>query len=99
MKTGQPVNVKVSSYDFSRYGTIDGILEYISATTFTNDDNSRYYMGRVSIAQNHVGKDPQKNLIVPGMTVQADIVTGSKSILAYLLKPIHNSITSAFSER
>jgi len=99
MKTGQPVNVKVSSYDFSRYGTIDGILEYISATTFTKDDNSRYYMGRVSIAQNHVGKDPKTNIIVPGMTVQADIVTGSKSILAYLLKPIHNSITSAFSER
>ena len=99
MKTGQPVNVKVSSYDFSRYGTIDGILEYISATTFTKDDNSRYYMGRVSIAQNHVEKDPKTNIIVPGMTVQADIVTGSKSILAYLLKPLHNSITSAFSER
>lgn len=99
MKVGQDVNVKISSYDFSRYGTIDGVLEYISATTFSNDDDSRYYMGRVSISQNYVGNDPKKNLIVPGMTVQADIVTGSKSILAYLLKPIHTSVTSAFSER
>jgi len=99
MKVGQPVNVKISSYDFSRYGTIDGILEYISATTFTDDDDTRYYTGRVSIAQNYVGSDPKKNLILPGMTVQADIVTGNKSILAYLLKPIHTSVTTAFTER
>jgi membrane fusion protein, adhesin transport system len=99
IKTGQSVNVKVSSYDFSRYGTIEGVLEYISATTFVNDDGSRYYMGRVSIAKNYVGHNERKNLIVPGMTVQADIVTGAKSILAYLLKPIHTSVTTAFSER
>jgi HlyD family secretion protein/adhesin transport system membrane fusion protein len=99
IKTGQAVNVKVSSYDFSRYGTIEGILEYISATTFVNDDGTRYYMGRVSIEKNYVGANERKNLIVPGMTVQADIVTGAKSILAYLLKPIHTSVTTAFSER
>lgn len=99
VKTGQKVNVKVSSYDFSRYGTIEGTLEYISATTFVNDDNSRYYMGRVSVSQNYVGNDSKKNIILPGMTVQADIVTGAKSILAYLLKPIHNSVTTAFTER
>ena len=99
MKTGQLVNVKVSSYDFSRYGTIEGVLEYISATTFVNEDGTRYYMGRVSIEKNYVGRDSKQNLIVPGMTVQADIVTGGKSILAYLLKPIHTSITTAFTER
>ncbi len=99
VKTGQSVNVKISSYDFSRYGTIEGVLEYISATTFVNDDGTRYYMGRVSIAKNYVGNNEQENLIVPGMTVQADIVTGAKSILAYLLKPIHTSVTTAFTER
>ena len=99
VKTGQSVNVKISSYDFSRYGTIEGVLEYISATTFVNDDGTRYYMGRVSIEKNYVGNNDTKNLIVPGMTVQADIVTGAKSILAYLLKPIHTSVTTAFTER
>ena len=99
IKTGQTVKVKISSYDFSRHGTIDGILDHISATTFIDIDGSRYYMGRVSIAQNYVGSDPKKNIIVPGMTVQADIVTGNKSILAYLLKPIHRSVTTAFTER
>ena len=99
VKTGQSVNVKISSYYFSRYGTIEGVLEYISATTFVNDDGTRYYMGRVSIEKNYVGNNEKKNLIVPGMTVQADIVTGAKSILAYLLKPIHTSVTTAFTER
>lgn len=96
---GQDVNVKVSSYDFSRYGLVEGKLKYISATTFANDDGTRYYMGRVSLEKNYVGKDSSQNLIVPGMTVQADIVTGSKSILSYLLKPINNAISVAFSER
>ncbi len=99
IRTGLPVKVKIGSYDYARYGAINGELIYISATTFVKADGVRYYMGRVSLARNYVGTDPKKNLIVPGMTVQADIVTGKKSILAYLLKPIRNSVTTAFSER
>lgn len=99
VKTGQQVNVKVSSYDFSRYGTALGKLEYLSPTTFAAEDNSRYYLGRVSLKRNYIGKDKSQNLILPGMTVQAEIVTGQKSILEYLLKPIHRSINSAFRER
>ena len=99
IQIGQKVTVKFSSYDFSRYGTVEGKLEYISATTFVNTDNSRYYLGRVSLSKNYVGNDPKYNIILPGMTVQADIITGNKSILAYLLKPIHTSVSTAFSER
>lgn len=99
IKIGQEVRVKVSSYDFARYGTVKGKLEYVSATTFVNEDGSRYYLGKVSLEKNYVGKDPARNLIIPGMTVEADIVTGSKTILTYLLKPIHTSIATAFTER
>jgi len=99
IRIGLPVKIKIGSYDYSRYGAVEGELIYISATTFVKADGVRYYMGRVSLAKNYVGPDPKKNLIVPGMIVQADIVTGNKSILAYLLKPIRNSITTAFSER
>ena len=99
IKLGQEVKVKISSYDFSRYGTVHGKLEYISATTFINDDGTRYYLGKVSLEKNYVGQDATRNLIIPGMTVEADIVTGTKTILAYLLKPIHTSITTAFTER
>lgn len=98
LKIGQPVQVKFSSFDFSRYGSIKGKLEQISATTFSDDQNGRYYQGKILLEQNHVGNNPN-NLIMPGMTVMADIITGDKTILQYLLKPIHISIKTAFSER
>lgn len=98
IKIGQPVQVKFSSYDFSRYGSVQGKLGQISATTFSDDKGGRYYQGRVTLDQTHVGHDPN-NMIIPGMTVMADVITGEKTILQYLLKPIHVSLKTAFSER
>lgn len=99
LKVGQPARVKVSAFDFSRYGVIEGELEFISATTFVNEQNQSFYKGRIKLATDHVGPDPTRNLILPGMTVQADIITGNKTVLAYLLKPIHTSLDNAFRER
>ncbi len=97
---GQPVEIKVSSFDFARYGTIEGTVQSISATTFADEaKGTSYYLGRVALKQNHLGKDPMLNKILPGMEVESNIVTGSKTILAYLLKPIHTSLNSALSER
>lgn len=98
LKPGQDVKVKISSYDFSRYGLIDGQLEHISASTFSSEGGERYYQGRIRLQKQYVGKDAH-NTITPGMTVMAEIVTGEKTILQYLLKPIHNSLKTAFSER
>lgn len=99
IRIGQDVRIKVRSYDFSRYGAVNGTLEFITATTFLDKQNEPYYRARVSLSQNYVGKLPGLNTILPGMTVEADIVTGKKTILSYLLKPIHLSIRSALSER
>lgn len=99
LRVGQPARVKVSAFDFSRYGVIEGTLEFLSATTFVNEEGRSYYKGRIVLDKNHVGPDPKKNLILPGMTVEADIITGEKTVLAYLLKPIHTSLNSAFRER
>lgn len=98
IRIGQDVQVKFSTYDFSRYGVVMGTLEHISASTFTGNQGERFYQGRITINQNHVGKD-HHNLILPGMTVMADIITGEKTILQYLLKPIHLSMKTAFTER
>lgn len=99
IKLGDKVKVQFSSFEAARYGTVEGKLEYISASTFINPDGSKYYIGRVSLSKNYVGKDPSQNIIVPGMTVQANIITGSKSILTYLLKPIRTNIAAALTER
>lgn len=99
VQVGQTVRVKVSSYDFSRYGAVIGSLEFLSATTFLDEKGQPYYRGRITLSKNYVGNKPEVNPILPGMTVEADIVTGKKTILAYLLKPIHLSLKTAFTER
>lgn len=99
VKVGQNVRIKVRTFNFSRYGSLEGQLDFITATTFMDDQNKPYYRGRIALSQNFVGGLAGKNIILPGMTVEADIVTGKKTILAYLLKPIHLSLRSALSER
>ena len=99
IKVGFPVIIKITSYDFSRYGAINGTVAGLSATTFANKRGQTFYKGVVTLEQNYVGKDPGQNLVLPGMIVNADIITGQKSLLAYFLKPIHKALNSAFSER
>lgn len=97
---GQKVVVKVASYDFVRYGSIPGTLKQISATTYLDDqDKTPYYKGWVTLERPWVGTRPNDNVVLPGMTVQADIITGSKTLLQYLLKPIQVSLAQAFHER
>ncbi len=98
LEIGQAVQVKFSTFDFSRYGSVQGKLEYISATTFAGEQGERYYQGRVLLDKDYVGNDP-RNVIMPGMTVMADVITGRKTILQYMLKPIHLSLRTAFTER
>ncbi|CCQ72473.1 HlyD family type I secretion periplasmic adaptor subunit [Magnetospira sp. QH-2] len=100
VKEGQPVTVKVTSFDFARYGALEGDLESVSATTFIDEQSQQpYYKGMVRLHRNYVGNDPKNNIILPGMTVQADIITGNKTLLEYLLKPIYVSLEQAFHER
>ena len=98
VKKGQRVKIKVSTFDFSRYGTVSGVLEHISATTFEDFDGSRFYRGRVALDKMHVGNNPDRE-ILPGMVIIADIITGKKTIMQYLLKPITVSLQTAFTER
>jgi HlyD family secretion protein/adhesin transport system membrane fusion protein len=94
---GQTVQLKFSSYDFSRYGSVEGHFASISATTFSGENGERYYQGKVYLAKDYVGSESNK--ILPGMTVMADIITGDKTILQYLLKPLQNAASTAFTER
>ena len=91
--------MKFTSYEFARYGSIRGELQSISASTFADENGQPYYKGIVKLAQTHVGSDPGRNLVTPGMTLQAEIQTGTKSLLQYLLKPIYRSLDAGFRER
>jgi adhesin transport system membrane fusion protein len=96
---GEKVKIKVSAFDYSRYGSVSGKLESVSATTFQGQDGHSFYKALIKLDQPYVGGDSASNLITPGMTVQADIITGDKTILQYLLKPIYVAAEGAFHER
>ncbi|MEA1914461.1 MAG: HlyD family type I secretion periplasmic adaptor subunit [Campylobacterota bacterium] len=90
---GQKVRLKLRAFDFSLYGAIESKISYISADTHIDDKDPKkeVYIVHIQSEQQYVGEN--KNLLVkPGMTVDADIITGKKSILDYILKPIIKSL-------
>lgn len=99
VEPGQTADVRVSSYDFARFGSVPGTVRQISATTFLDEQLVPYYRAIIALERDFVGDREGVNPIIPGMTVQADIKTGSKSILDYLLRPVYRGFHSAFRER
>jgi HlyD family secretion protein/adhesin transport system membrane fusion protein len=96
---GQRVRIKISSFEYVRYGTLNGSIAKISPTTFTDENGKPYYKSNVKLERNYMGTIEGVNLIQPGMVVQADIVTGSRTLIEYLLKPIYLALQDSFHER
>jgi len=93
---GQKAVVKFTAYDFSIYGGLDGKLELIGADSVTDERGNTFYTVRVSTINAALsGGQP----IIPGMVAEVDIITGKKTILSYLLKPVLRAKQSAFTER
>ncbi len=99
LKPGQAAKIKISAYDFARHGAVSGKLRSVSASTFQNEDGDSFYKMKIGLDQTFVGSDPKRNIVLPGMTVQADIITGRKTVLQYLLKPMKTVVSDAFYER
>lgn len=99
VRLGQKVEVKVQAYDYSRYGTIAGKVDAISAGTFQDEKTGEpYYKVRVALDRDYAGKTVGKNLLVPGMTLTADILTDRTTLLFYLLGPIRKGFGNAMHE-
>jgi membrane fusion protein, adhesin transport system len=99
VKEGDKAELKVTAYDFSKYGKIKGEVTDISPTTFEQDDKRYYYKVHIRFNPNRSDRFAAVWRLQPGMTVDADIISGSKSLLQYLLKPIYRGVDVAFSER
>lgn len=96
LRPGQKAIVKFTAYDFSIYGGLDATLELIAADSITDERGNTFYTVRVRTAKSTL----EGNLpIIPGMVAEVNIVTGQKSILAYLLKPVLKAKQAAFTER
>jgi adhesin transport system membrane fusion protein len=93
---GQEANVKFTAYDFVVYGGVEGTIEQIGADTLLDSEDEPYY--EVTVRTRNVDFGPEQP-IIPGMTVDVDILTGRKTVLSYLMKPVLRAQQRALSER
>ncbi|TWC34595.1 adhesin transport system membrane fusion protein [Pseudomonas sp. SJZ079] len=96
---GQAAVVKFSAYDYTIYGGLQAKLEQIGADTVTDDDGNSFYVIKLRTDKSHLGSEAHPLLIIPGMVASVDIITGKKSVLSYLLKPIIRARAEALRER
>lgn len=97
--TGQGVDLNISTFDFASYGALHGKLIRLSATTFQSEEGEQYFLATVEPESPYVGPPHDRKKLLPGMTVEAHITTGKKTILDYLLKPINRGMARGFHER
>jgi adhesin transport system membrane fusion protein len=93
---GQQALVKFTAYDFAVHGSLTAILEHIGADTVMDEDGNPYYTVKVRTTESSLGEGKP---IIPGMVAEVDILTGKKTVLAYLLKPVLRAKQYALSER
>lgn len=96
---GQEAMVKFTAYDYTIYGGLKAKLEMIGADTITDDEGNSFYLIQLRTDRSHLGSDEKPLLIIPGMVANVDIITGQKSVLDYLLKPVLKARTEALRER
>lgn len=96
---GQKATVKFTAYDFTIYGGLEAELEHISADSITDEKGDTYYLVRVRTKKNYIGLEEDPLPIIPGMVASVDILTGKKTILNYLMKPLLRAQKLALRER
>jgi adhesin transport system membrane fusion protein len=99
LRPEQNAQVKLTAYDYAIYGGLPAKLEHISADTITDENGDSFYLIRVRTERSHLGTDDNPLKIIPGMTAVVDILTGQKTVLDYLLKPVLRARELALRER
>jgi adhesin transport system membrane fusion protein len=98
---GAPATIKVSAYDYSIYGGLDGVVETISPDAIQDpkDPNRSYFRVLIRSKTNTINYRGKHYTIKPGQTVQADIITAKRTIMQYIMKPIAKSLEDPMRER
>jgi len=99
LKPGQDVNVKITAYDPQKYGSLKGELSRIGANSVTDRDGNIFFEIEVRSQKNHFGTEENPLPITPGMVAETEVITGKRTILEYLAKPILRARDRAFTER
>jgi len=99
LRPTQKANVKFTAYDYTIYGSMKAILEHISADSITDERGNSFYLVRLRTDKSYLGTEANPLPIMPGMVASVDILTGKKSILSYVLKPVLKAKANALRER
>jgi len=91
--------VKFTAYDFAIFGGLESEVIHISADSITNEKDETFYLVRVKTFKNYLGESEGTLPIIPGMVTQVDILTGKKTVMDFLLKPILKTKDNALTER
>lgn len=99
IRVGQSVLIKVDAYDYSRFGAVEGTVTRVSPSTFEDERTGQpYFMAVITPVSEFVGDRSNNRQIRVGMTTEADITTGHKTVFQYLLKPVYTTIDTALTE-
>jgi hemolysin D len=99
IREGQSVRVKLEAYNFTDYGLIEGVIETISRDAIQDEKIGLVYATRIRLGRNYISVGGRRQLIGPGMAVQAEVKTGERRIIQYLLSPISQTVAEAGRER
>jgi adhesin transport system membrane fusion protein len=99
VKKGQKAVIKVSAYDFGIFGGVDAIVSTVSPSTVLNEKEEPFYIVRLTTEKPYIEKGTEILPLISGMTVSVDILTGKKTVMDYLLKPILKAKQSALTEK
>lgn len=99
LRVGLKAVVKLTAYDFAIYGGLQGKVDHISADTITNEQGESFYLVRIRTGRNWLGTAEKPLHIISGMVASVDIITGKKTVLDYLLKPVLRAKANALTER
>ena len=99
LKPGQEVSVKITAYDPQRYGSLKGRLVRIGANSVNDREGNIFFEIEVRTDKNYMGSEENPLPITPGMVAQAEVITGKRTIMEYLLKPVLRARSVALTER
>jgi len=96
---GLPAKVKVSAYDFTRYGGLDGVVEHISADTTQDEKDNSFYIIRIRTTESNMrSRNGEEMPIIPGMMTTVDVILSKRTVLEYILNPILRAKEMALRE-
>lgn len=96
---GQAVTVKLETFPFTRYGTLDATVQSVSADAVNDEQRGAIFPALLTLKQRHIQVDGKRIALSPGMNVTAEVKTGRRRVIDYLLSPVHRALDESLGER